>query len=105
MAANDTESVEELLAYRADPDVASPGVEPPLCIAVRHQRRNIVCALLEHRADINIRSFPTAQPDVVWRRELGLTPMDLAAGDEDMTSLLNDRHLFQRDMNASAFDM
>ena len=105
VASNDTESVEELLACQADPNVASPGVEPPLCVAVRHQRRNIVCALLEHRADVNIRSFPTAHPDVAWRRELGLTPMDLAAGDEDMTSLLNDRHLLQRDMNASAFDM
>ena len=105
VAANDTESVEALLVYRANPDVASAGVEPPLCIAVRHQRRNIVCALLEHRADINIRSSPTAHPDVVWSMELGLTPMELAAGDERMTSLLNDRHLFQGDVSASARDI
>ena len=82
VASNDLESVEELLAYQADPNVASDGVEPPLCVAVRHQRQNIVCALLEHRADINIRSSPTAHPEVVWRAELGLTPLELAAGNE-----------------------
>ena len=105
VAANDAESVEELLSYQADPNVASPGIEPPLCVAVRHRRRNIVSALLAHRADVHIRSFPTAHQDVALRRELGLTPMDLAAGDDDMTDLLNDRHLLQCDVNASAFDM
>ena len=105
MASNDLESAEDLLAHRADPNVASEGEEPPLCVAVRHQRRNIVCALLEHRADINIRSSPTAHPDVVWRMELGLTPMELAAGDECMTSLLNDYRLFQGGVSASAFDI
>ena len=105
MASNDLESVEELLAYQADPNVASDGVEPPLCVAVRHQRQNIVCALLEHRADINIRSSPTAHPEVVWRAELGLTPLELAAGNERMTDLLNDYHLFQGDVSSSAFDI
>ena len=104
VASNDEESVEELLAYRADPDIASDGVEPPLCVAVRHQRRNIVCALLEHRADINIRSSPTAHPEVVWRAELGLTPLELAAGNERMMGLLNDYHTFQGGVSTSAFD-
>ena len=105
VASNDLESVEELLAYHADPNVASDGVEPPLCVAVRHRRRGIVSALLEYRADINIRSTPTAPPDVVWRTERGLTPMELAAGDECMMGLLNDYHIFQDDVSTSAFDI
>ena len=48
VASNDLESVEELLAHRAHPDIASDGEEPPLCAAVRHRRRGIVSALLEH---------------------------------------------------------
>ena len=56
MASNDLESVEELLAYRANPDIASDGEESPLCSAVRHRRRAIVGALLQQRADCNIRS-------------------------------------------------
>ena len=48
------ESVEELLAHRADPNIASEDLEPPLCVAVRHRRRGIGGALLERRADINI---------------------------------------------------
>ena len=84
VASNDQESAEELLAHRADPNIASEGEEPPLCVAVRHRRRGIVGALLEHRADINIRSSPTAPPPVVWRTDRGLTPLELAAGDERM---------------------
>ena len=105
VASNDLESVEELLAYRADPNVASDGVEPPLCVAVRHRRRGIVSALLEHRADSNIRSAPTAPPDVVWRTERGLTPLELAAGDECMMGLLTDYCVSQDDVSTSAFDI
>ena len=105
MASNDLESGEELLAYRADPNVASDGVEPPLCVAVRHRRRGIVSALLESRAAINNRSPPTAPPDVVWLTERGLTPMELAAGDECMMGLLTDYCVSQDDVNTSAFDI
>ena len=104
VASNDLESVEELLAYHADPNVASDGVEPPLCVAVRHRRGGIVSALLESRADINIRT-PIAPPDVVGRAERGLTPMELAAGDECMMGLLTDYHIFQDDVSTSAFDI
>ena len=44
MASNDLESVEELLEYRANPDIASEGEEPPLCSAVRQGRRALVLA-------------------------------------------------------------
>ena len=93
------------MAYQADPSVASDGVEPPLCVAVRHRQGGIVSALLEFRADINIRSTPTAPPDVVGHTERGLTPMELATGDECMMGLLNDYHIFQGDVSTSAFDI
>ena len=90
MAANDQESVEELLAYRANPDVASDGEEPPLCSAVRHQRRGIVCALLLHRADVNVRSLPPTPPLAEGQRDLGLTPLELAAGDDRLVDMLTE---------------
>ena len=105
VASNDLESVEELLAHRANPNIASEGEEPPLCVAVRHRRRGIVGALLAHRADINIRSSPTAPPPVVRRTDRGLTPLELAAGDERMMGLLTDLCDTQDDVMLSAFDI
>ena len=90
VASNDQESVEELLAYRANPNVASDGEEPPLCSALRHRRRGIVCALLLHRADGNIRSLPPTPPFAEGQIELGLTPLELAAGDERLVDLLTE---------------
>ena len=105
VASNDQESAEDLLGHRADPNVASEGEEPPLCVAVRHRRRGIVGALLEHRADINIRSLSTTPPPLAWRPERGLTPLELAAGDERMMELLTDSRDTQDDVGASAFDI
>ena len=105
VASNDQESAEELLAHRADPNIASEGEEPPLCVAVRHRRRGIVGALLEHRADINIRSLPTAPPPAGGRTDRGLTPLELAAGDERMMGLLTDFCDTQDDVRTSAFDI
>ena len=65
----------------------------------------VVSALLEHRADSNIRSAPTAPPDVVWRTERGLTPLELAAGDDCMMGLLTDYCVSQDDVSTSAFDI
>ena len=98
VASNDLESVEELLAYRANPDIASDGEEPPLCAAVRHRRRGIVAALLEHRADSNVRSLPSTQPPAVGLIEQGLTPLELAVGDERMVGLLTDLVCTQEDV-------
>ena len=105
VASNDQESAEELLAHRANPNIASEGEEPPLCVAVRHRRRGIVGALLEHRADINIRSLPTAPPHAGGRTDRGLTPLELAAGDERMMGLLTDFCDTQDDVRTSAFDI
>ena len=105
VASNDQESAEDLLAYRADPNIASEGEEPPLCVAVRHRRRGIVGALLEYRADINVRSAPIAPPPAVGRTDRGLTPLELAAGDERMLGLLTDFCDTQDDVRTSAFDI
>ena len=90
VAANDQESVEELLAYRAYPDVASDGEEPPLCSAVRHRRRGIVSTLLLYRADVNVRSLPPTPPLAEGQRELGLTPLELAAGHDRLVDMLTE---------------
>ena len=99
------ESVEELLAYRANPDIASDGEEPPLCEAVRHRRRGIVSALLEHRADSNVRSLPCTPPPAVGHTARGLTPLELAAGDERLVGLLTDFCSTQEDVRTSAIDI
>ena len=105
VASNDLESVEELLAHRANPDIASDGEEPPLCAALRHRRRGIVSALLEHRADSNVRSLPSTQPPAVGHTGQGLTPLELAVGDERMVGLLTDYCCTQEDVRTSAFDI
>ena len=92
VASIDQESVDELLEYGADPNVASEAAEPPLCSAVRSRCRGIVRALLLHRADINICSqTPTPLVDE-GRRGEGLTPLELAEGDEYLVDLLTDVH-------------
>ena len=104
VASNDLESVEELLAYRANPGIASDGEEPPLCSAVRHRRRGIVSALLQHRADSNIRSLPPPPPLAEGHRGQGLTPLELAAGDERLVDLLTNYCCTHDDVMNSAFD-
>ena len=104
VASNDLESVEELLAHRANPDIASDGEEPPLCSAVRHRRRGIVSALLQHRADSNIRSLPPPPPLAEGHRGQGLTPLELAAGDERLVDLLTNYCCTHDDVMNSAFD-
>ena len=105
VASNDLESVGELLAHRANPDIASDGEEPPLCAAVRHRRRGIVSALLEHRADSNVRSLPSTQPPAVEHTGRGLTPLELAMGEECMVDLLTNYCCIREDVRASAFDI
>ena len=73
VAANDQESVEDLLLYRADPTVASEGEDPPLCSAVRDRRRDIVRSFVLYRADANAHSLPPTPA------ALGLIPLELQA--------------------------
>ena len=79
----DKEAVEDLLMARADVDYAPTGLEPPLCVAVRHRMGNIAKVLLSYHADVEARSQPTG-PD----SEFGLTATELAAEDPALAQLL-----------------
>ena len=79
--------MEELLTYRADPDIASAGEDPPLCVAVRNRRRDIVSTLLQFRADLNLRSI-TASPSADGNSGAGCTPTELAKGDQRLLEML-----------------
>ena len=72
-------------------------------LQVRHRRRGIVSALLEHRADSNVRSLPPTPP-ADGHREQGLTPLELAAGDDRLVGLLTDFCSTFNDVMTSAFD-
>ena len=87
VAANDQESVEEL---RADPSVALEGQDPPLCSAVRHRRRDIVRTLLLYRVDANVHSLPPTPSLAEGQSALGLTPLELAAGDDRLVEMLTE---------------
>ena len=62
-------------------------------------------ALLEHRADSNIRSLPSTQPPTVGHTAQCLTPLELAVGDERMVGLLTDFCSTRDDVRISAFDI
>ena len=78
----DKEAVEDLLMARASADCAPIGLEPPLCVAVRHRMGDIAKVLLSYHADVEARSQP-AGPD----SGLGPTATDLAAEDPELAQL------------------
>ena len=84
--------------------IASDGEEPPLCSAVRHRRRRIVGALLQHRADSNIRSLPPTPSLAERPREWDLTPLEQAARDERLVDLLAEYCCTHDDVMTSPFD-
>ena len=88
VAINDQESVEDLLAYRANLDLAAEGEDPPLCVAVRNRRRDIVCSLLLYRADANVRSHVANSPLAAEHGRRGSTPVELAAGDHLLVEMI-----------------
>ena len=88
VAINDQESVEDLLAYRANPDLAAEGEDPPLCVAVRNRRRNIVRSLLLYRADANVRSPVANSPLAAEHGRRGSTPVELAVGDHLLVEMI-----------------
>ena len=78
----DKEAVEDLLIARANADCAPIGLEPPLCVAVRHRMGDIAKVLLSYHADVEARSQPTG-PD----SEFGPTATELAAEDPALAQL------------------
>ena len=79
---SDKEAVEDLLIARANADCAPIGLEPPLCVAVRHRMGDIAKVLLSYHADVEARSQPTG-PD----SEFGPTATELAAEDPALAQL------------------
>ena len=73
---SDKGAVEDLLMARAHVDYAPTGLEPPLCVAVRHRMGDITRVLLSYHADVEARS-QSAGPD----SEVGPTATELAAED------------------------
>ena len=80
---HDKEAVEDLLMARANVDYAPIGLEPPLCVAVRHRMGEIAKVLLSYHADVEARGHPTG-PD----REAGPTAIELASEDSALSQLL-----------------
>ena len=78
----DTEAVQDLLIARANADCAPLGLEPPLCVAVRHRMGDIAQVLLSYHADVEARSQPTDPAS-----EFGPTATELAAADPALAQL------------------
>ena len=78
----DKEAVQDLLIARANADCAPIGLEPPLCVAVRHRMGDIAKVLLSYHADVEARSQPTGPAS-----EFGPTATELAAADPALAQL------------------
>ena len=65
---------------------------------------HIVSTLLLHRADGNIRSLPPTPPLAEGQRERGLTPLELAAGDERLVDLLTEYGCTRGEVMASVIE-
>ena len=78
----DKEAVQDLLIARANADCAPIGLEPPLCVAVRHRMGDIAKVLLSYHADVEARSQPTGQAG-----EFGPTATELAEADPALAQL------------------
>ena len=78
----DKDAVQDLLIARANADCAPIGLEPPLCVAVRHRMGDIAKVLLSYHADVEARSQPTNSAS-----EFGPTATELAAADPALAQL------------------
>ena len=76
-------AVEDLLIARANVNYAPTGLEPPLCVAVRHRMGEVAKTLLSYLADVEARGHPAGTD-----RGVGPTAMELAAADSMLLQLL-----------------
>ena len=72
---------------------APTGLEPPLCVAVRHRMGEIAKVLLTYHADVEARGHPTC-PD----SEVGPTATELAAEDCALSQLFRARFSWRTDL-------
>ena len=77
------EAVEDLLIARANVNYAPTGLEPPLCVAVRHRMGEVAKTLLSYLADVEARGHPAGTDG-----EVGPTAAELAAADSMLHQLL-----------------
>ena len=77
---------EDLLIARADANHAPTGLEPPLCVAIRHRMGQIAKTLLTYMADVTVRGHPP--PGSGEDGSLGPTVTDLASEDRALLLLL-----------------
>ena len=77
---SDKEAVEDLLIARANADCAPIGLEPPLCVAVRHRMGDIAKVLLSYHADVGVRSQPTCPNSEIGSRATESAAEDPASG-------------------------
>ena len=78
----DKEAVEDLLIARANADCAPTGLEPPLCVAVRHRMGDIAKLLLSYHADVDARGQASNDS------EIGPTATELAAENPALAQLV-----------------
>ena len=86
VGSQNNDSVEDLLIARADVNYAPAGLEPPLCVAIRHRMGEIAKTLLTYTADVTVRGHPpggSAEHDAH-----GPTVTDLASDDRALQLLL-----------------
>ena len=77
------EAVEDLLIARANVNYAPTGLEPRLCVAVRHRMGEVAKTLLSYLADVEARGYPAGTDG-----EVGPTATELAAADSMLLQLL-----------------
>ena len=80
------DAVEDLLIAGADANYAPAGLEPPLCVALRHRLGEVAKTLLTYTADVAGRGHPPSGS--VGDDTLGPTATDLAADDRALLLLL-----------------
>ena len=77
------DAVEDLLIARANDNYAPAGLEPPLCVAVRHRMGEVAKTLLSYLADVEARGHSAGTDGGV-----GPTATELAATDSRLLQLL-----------------
>ena len=80
------DAVEDLLIARADANHAPTGLEPPLCVAIRHRMGEIAKTLFPDMADVTVRGH--LSPGSGEDGSLGPTVTDLASEGRALLLLL-----------------
>ena len=85
---SDQDAVELLISWKANVNITARGADYPLIIAIKHQRANMVQALLDARADPTVRSFVQTRSRVEVFSWTGLTAQQLTYPGTVVASLI-----------------